>query len=55
MNIYSNNIITISLIHSHFPLSLKKDDNLSIFLNEERKPVLLLQIVHLCVFSTNLV
>ena len=55
MNIDPNNIITISLIHSHFPLSLWKDYNLSIFLNEEGKPVLLLQIVHLCIISTNLV
>ena len=36
-DIYSNNIFSIGLSHSHFPLSLWKDDNLSIFLNEERK------------------
>ena len=35
--IYSNNIVTISLSHSHSPLSSWKDDNLSFFLNEERK------------------
>ena len=34
LDIYSNNIVTISLIHSHWPLSLRKDDiNLSIFFN----------------------
>ena len=37
LDIYSNNIVTISLNQSHFPLSLWKDDNLSISLNEERK------------------
>ena len=37
LDIYSNNIVTISLIHSHFPLSLWKDDNIIISLNEERK------------------
>ena len=37
LEIYSNNIVNISLNHSHFPLSLWKDDNLSISLNEERK------------------
>ena len=35
--ISSNNIVNISLNHSHFPLSLWKEDNLSISLNEERK------------------
>ena len=30
-------IVTISLIHSQCPLSLWKDDNFHIFLNEERK------------------
>ena len=34
---YSNNIVTISLSHSHFPLSLWKDDNLNINLNEKRE------------------
>ena len=29
--------VTICLIHSHFPLSFWKDDNLIISLNEERK------------------
>ena len=37
LDVYSNNIVTISLNHSHFPLSLWKDDNLSISLNKERK------------------
>ena len=38
LDIYSNNIVTISLNHSHFPPSLWKDSNLiSISLNEERK------------------
>ena len=37
LDIYPNNIVTISLIHSQFPLSLWKDDNLSISLIEERK------------------
>ena len=37
LDIYSNNIVIISLIHSRFPLSLWKDDDLSISLNEERK------------------
>ena len=37
LDIYPNNIVTISLIHSQFPLSLWKDDNISITLNEERK------------------
>ena len=35
---------TISLIHSHFPLSLWQDENLSISLNEERKA---------CLFTTD--
>ena len=37
LDIYSNNIATISLIHSRFPLILWKDDNIIISLNEERK------------------
>ena len=37
LDIYPNNIVAISLIHSQFPLSLWKDDNISITLNEERK------------------
>ena len=37
LDIYPNNVVTISLIHSQFPLSLWKNDNLSISLNEERK------------------
>ena len=37
LDIYPNNIVAISLIHSQFPLSLWKDDNLSISLNEDRK------------------
>ena len=41
LDIYSNNIVTISPSHSHFPLSLWKDENLSISLNEERKACLL--------------
>ena len=32
LDIYSNNVVTLSLVHSHFPLSVWKDDNLSIFL-----------------------
>ena len=35
-DIYSNNIVSVGLSHSHFPLSLWKDDNLSIFWNEKR-------------------
>ena len=31
LDIYSNNVVTLSLVHSHFPLSVWKDDNLSIF------------------------
>ena len=42
LDIYSNNILIISLIHSHCPLSLWKDGNLGIFLNEERKACLLI-------------
>ena len=38
LDICSNNIVTISLIHSRFPLSLWKDDDLSISLNEESQP-----------------
>ena len=35
---HSNNItVIISLIHSHFPPSFWKGDNLYIFFNEERK------------------
>ena len=37
MDIYSNNIVAISPIPSCCPLSLWKDDNLCIFLNEERR------------------
>ena len=37
LDIYPDNIVTNSLIHSQFPLSLWKDDNLSISLNEDRK------------------
>ena len=37
LDIYPNNIVAISLIHSQFPLSLWKNDNLGISLNEERK------------------
>ena len=37
LDIFENNMVTISLIHSHFPLTMWKDDNLGIFLNEERK------------------
>ena len=33
----SNNIVTISLIHSNSPLSFWKDDELNIFLIEQRK------------------
>ena len=36
-------------------MSLWKDDDLSIFLNEERKPALLPQIVLLCIIGTYLV
>ena len=31
LNISSNNTVTISLIHSYYPLSLWKDDNLCLF------------------------
>ena len=34
---YLSNKDTISLIHSHLPLSLWKDDNIIISLNEEKK------------------
>ena len=54
-DIYSNNMVTISLSHSHFPLSLWKDDNLSIFLMKKGKPALLPQIVFLCIISKYLV
>ena len=37
LDIYPNNIVTISLNPSQFPRSLWKDDNLSISSNEERK------------------
>ena len=35
------NIVIISLIHSHFPLSLWRDDNLHVFYTKEEKPTLL--------------
>ena len=42
LDIYSNNIVTISLIHSHFPLSFwKMITSVSMSLNEERKACLL--------------
>ena len=37
LDIYSNNIVALSISHSHVPLSLWEDDNLSIFLDEERE------------------
>ena len=55
LDIYSNNIVAISLSHSHSPLSLWKDDNLGIFLNEERKELQVCKksaCVCVCVFST---
>ena len=54
-NIYSTNIVTINLLHSNFPLSLWKDDNLSISLMKKGKPAFLPQIVLLGITSTNLV
>ena len=54
LDIYLSNKDTISLIHSHFPLSLWKDDNIIISLNEERKASLLPRIVLLGIISTNL-
>ena len=32
-----SHVVAISLSNSHSPLSLRKDDNLQMFLNEERK------------------
>ena len=49
LDIYSNDIVTLSLIHSHCPLSLWTDDNLSIFWNEKGKPAFLPKIVLLCI------
>ena len=37
LDIYSNNIVTIRVIHSHWPLSLRKMIILVFFLTEERK------------------
>ena len=55
LDIYSNNIVIISLVHSRFPLSLWKDDDLSISLNEERKASPLPEIVFLDIICTNLI
>ena len=48
LDVYTNNIVTISLICSHCPLSSWKDDNFSIFLIRKGKPALFLQRVLLC-------
>ena len=55
LDIYSNNIVTISLIHSRFPLSLWKDDDLSVSLNEERKASPLTRDSFLDIICTNLI
>ena len=55
LDIYSNNIVAISLSHFHFPLSLSNVINSVFFLNEERKACFLPQIVLLCIISTYLV
>ena len=55
LDIYLNNIVTLSLSHSHFPLSLWKDDNLRIFFNEERKACPPTTDCFLCIIRTYLV
>ena len=55
LDICANNIVTISLIHSRFPLSLWKDDDLSISLNEERKASPLTRDSFLDIICTNLI